>query len=49
VAFEYNGFGQLIADKQEHDGAVDVGSASRKVQYEYAPGTANTIRRTGMT
>jgi RHS repeat-associated protein len=49
VAFEYNGFGQLTEDKQEHDGAVDVGSASRKVQYEYAPGTANTIRRTGMT
>jgi RHS repeat-associated protein len=47
VSYAYNSFGQTTADRQEHDGAVD--SGTREVGYQFAPGTANTIRPTGMT
>jgi len=43
VELEYNGFGQLSSDEQAHTGTV--GSAP-KVSYNYADGSANTIRRT---
>gem|GEM_PF-7071242 len=43
----YNGFGQLIAQYQEHNGPVDT-ATTLKVQYTYADGTANTIRLTGI-
>jgi RHS repeat-associated protein len=44
VEYEYNSFGQLTADKQDHDGV-----ASRQVGYTYASGSANTVRPTGVT
>ena len=47
VALEYNPFGQLIADKQSHSGAV--GGSTPMVQYAYANGSANTIRPTTLT
>ncbi|MCG6156978.1 RHS repeat domain-containing protein [Rubinisphaera margarita] len=48
VQFAYNDFGQLTADYQAHDGAVNT-STTPKVQYGYANGTDNTIRQTTMT
>lgn len=48
VRFAYNEFGQLIADYQAHDGAVNT-STTPKVQYGYADGSANTVRSTSMT
>ena len=44
----YNSFGQLTAQYQEHAGAVNT-SATPKVQYAYADGSANTIRPISMT
>src|SRR5262245_18030799 len=40
----YNDFGQLTTEYQEHGAAVNV-STSPKVQYAYASGSANHIRR----
>ena len=48
VLLVYNNFGQLSADYQSHVGAVDTGSTPC-VQYAYSDGSANTIRRTGLT
>ncbi|MEX2119699.1 MAG: hypothetical protein WD847_08900 [Pirellulales bacterium] len=48
VQFVYNTFGQLVTEYQEHDGAVSV-STTPKVQYAYADGSANHVRRTSMT
>ena len=44
----YNGFGQLTTEYQSHAGAVNT-STTPKVQYAYANGSANTIRRTSCT
>ena len=44
----YNDFGQLATDYQSHSGAVNT-STSPSVQYDYADGSANTIRPTTMT
>jgi RHS repeat-associated protein len=44
----YNNFRQLATEYQEHNGAVNT-STSLNVQYAYAGGTNNTIRRTGIT
>jgi YD repeat-containing protein len=54
VLLEYNGFGQLVADMQEHNGPVDAsggGGGSLKVQYTYADGSGGTnqVRPTGVT
>jgi len=46
--FNYNEFGQLIADYQAHDGEVDT-DVTPVVQYRNADGSANTIRQTTMT
>ena len=43
----YNGFRQLVTQYQEHDGAVNT-STSPSVQYTYADGSVNTVRRTGI-
>jgi len=48
VQFEYNTFGQLSTEYQEHGGAVNT-STSPKVQYAYANGSANHFRPTTMT
>ena len=45
VELQYNAFGLLVADYQSHAGAVNVSTTS-KVQYTYADGSANTVRRT---
>ena len=47
VKLTYNAYGQLARDYQEHDGAVNSGTLF--VAYSYADGSANTIRRTGVT
>ena len=47
VGFEYNGFGQLTADRQEHGGAV--GGGTLEVGYSYESGGSNTLRGRGMT
>lgn len=47
VKLEYNDFGQLEKDWQDHDSVV--GISSPKVTYGYASGSANTIRRTSIT
>lgn len=52
VLLEYNGFGQLTMDYQEHAGNVNTGS-SLKVQYSFADGgtsgsPTNQIRATGV-
>lgn len=53
VEFEYNDFGQLTSDWQEHDGAVVTsgGSPSKRVQYAYATGgtSSNQIRPESLT
>ena len=46
--FQYNGFNQLVADYQEHGGAVDT-LTSLVVRYGYADGSANTTRLTTLT
>jgi hypothetical protein len=48
VQLTYNNFGQLTADYQSHSGAVNLGSTPA-CQYNYANGSANTIRPTTMT
>ncbi|MCB1208222.1 MAG: RHS repeat-associated core domain-containing protein [Verrucomicrobiales bacterium] len=47
VAFSYDAFGNLIADKQSHSGPVTAGTPS--VGYSYADGSTNTVRRTAIT
>ncbi|HUY36904.1 MAG TPA: hypothetical protein VMV69_29565, partial [Pirellulales bacterium] len=42
----YNSFQQCTAEYQEHNGAVNT-STSPMVGYQYADGSANTIRQTG--
>ena len=44
----YNGFGQLVAEYQSHDGEVDF-EETPSVEYAYADGSANTIRPTSVT
>ena len=46
--FVYNSFQQLVADYQEHYGAVNT-STTPAVQYGYADGSGNTIRPTTLT
>ena len=48
LAFAYDDFGQLVAEYQEHGGAVSTGT-SLKVEYSYTHGSSNTIRLTKMT
>ncbi len=48
VQYAFNDFDQLTTEYQEHSGAVNT-STSKKVQYAYANGSSNTIRRTSMT
>jgi RHS repeat-associated protein len=50
VKREYNDFGQLVREFQEHAGAVNTGS-SANAQYGYASGASgsNVVRRTGIT
>ena len=48
VQFAYNDFGQLTDDYQAHAGAVNVMSTP-KVQYDYANGSANTVRAESLT
>ena len=48
VKLEYNSFGQLVKDYQEHSGAVNT-STTPKVQYDYANGSANHTRLTKIT
>lgn len=48
VQFAYNDFGQLITDYQAHGGAVNT-STSPKVQYTYANGAGNHVRREKIT
>ncbi len=45
---EYNSFGQLISDYQEHAAVVSVGT-SPKVGYGYADGSAGHVRPTRLT
>ena len=49
VKMEYNTFGQLVKESQEHSGLVT--TSSLNVQYAYADGSSssNQIRATGMT
>lgn len=47
VHYLYNGFHQLLQEYQEHDGIVDWG-VTPVVNYEYADGINNTIRRTAI-
>ena len=48
VGYRYDDFGQLAADQQSHQGAVD--GSTPEVSYSYADGSsANTARRIGMT
>ena len=47
IGFERNDFGQLIADKQAHNGAIDANTPT--VRYAHADGSENSIRRTGTT
>ncbi|OYV86707.1 MAG: hypothetical protein B7Z73_11305, partial [Planctomycetia bacterium 21-64-5] len=43
----YNSFEQCVTEYQEHNGAVNT-STSISVGYQYADGSANTIRQTGL-
>lgn len=47
VQMAYNGFQQLVAEYQEHGGAVNI-SSTPKVQYAYADGSANRARLRGI-
>lgn len=47
VAFTYDAFRNLIKDQQSHSGAVTSGTP--EVDYSYADGSANTVRRTAIT
>jgi YD repeat-containing protein len=46
VRFTYNGFGQVTVEQQSHDGPVVAGTP--QVEYTYADGSANTVRREGV-
>ena len=48
VQWDYNAFDQPVTEYQEHSGAVNTGT-SKKVVYDYADGSANTIRPKGLT
>jgi RHS repeat-associated protein len=48
VKWDYNDFRQPVTEYQEVAGAVNT-STSRKLQYAYASGSANTVRRISMT
>lgn len=48
VKSEYNDFSQLTTEYQSHSGAVDT-STTPKMEYAYADGSANTIRRVSQT
>ena len=48
VLLTYNAYGQLARDYQEHSGAANT-ATSLFVSYSYADGSANTVRRTGIT
>ena len=48
VQFGYNDFGQISHDYQAHGGTVNT-STTPKVEYDYANGSANTIRPTTIT
>lgn len=48
VKSEYNDFSQLVREYQSQDGAVNP-STTPKVEYAYADGSANTIRRISQT
>lgn len=48
VKLEYNAFGLLATEYQEHAGSVNT-STSPKVTYTYTDGADNHARRTGMT
>jgi YD repeat-containing protein len=43
IQYQYNEFGQLIKEYQQHGAAVDV-STSPVVEYDFEDGSANTIR-----
>jgi RHS repeat-associated protein len=47
-AFVYDAFSNLIADQQSHSGVV-VPGATPQVNYSYADGSTNTVRRTAVT
>lgn len=47
VQFEYDAFGNVTADRQEHDGEVDTSTAT--VSYGFTDGSSNLLRRTSMT
>jgi RHS repeat-associated protein len=47
-AFIYDAFRNLIADQQSHSGAV-IPVTTPEVDYSYADGSANTVRRTAVT
>ena len=47
VKLTFNNFGQFTKYEQEHDGAVD--GSTPAVQYSYANGSDNTVRRTSTT
>ena len=48
VEYEYNDFGQMKTEYQQHGSAVNT-STSPKVQYGYANGSGNTTRRESLT
>jgi hypothetical protein len=47
VAWDYNGFNQMVTEYQEHSGSVVIAD-SLKVAYTYESGSNNTIRPTGI-
>jgi RHS repeat-associated protein len=51
VGFDYNAFGQMAADRQDHDDVVDWNTPANtpSVLYAYADGSANHLRLTGIT
>ena len=48
VQYAYNDFNQVTTEYQQHGSAVNTGT-SPKVQYAYANGSTNTIRRNSVT
>jgi RHS repeat-associated protein len=48
VQFAYNDFSQVTTEYQSHSGAVNT-STSPKVQYAYANGASNHVRKTSIT
>jgi RHS repeat-associated protein len=43
IQYQYNDFGQVVKEFQQHDAAVDV-SSSLKTEYTFADGSTNSIR-----